>query len=181
MYSSPGEARHHNDLFRRLLAPRIPAIAEFGCYNGGTTRFLAEFGLPVWAFDTFTGIPPEDYDPKLDYSDPPGKWVASAAPEVLFEGYPNIIPIKGRFADTLPLVPKEVRFALVHIDCDLYASYKQVLDWLPDHLTPCAAIVCDDYGHCDGATKAVDEFLRSQYFGVTFDKQTQTITWPGHE
>lgn len=146
----------------RYVAQAPPgAIAEFGCYDGGSTRVLASFGRPVFAFDTFQGIPLEDFDSsKGDAGNPPGKFTPSATPWELFAGYANVYPIVGRYADTLPQHPG-LRFAFAYIDCDLYASYWQVLPWLVARLDG-DHFMCDDYAHVEGARKAVDEWLATQ-------------------
>jgi len=123
-------------IFDKYL-PGLPEgeLAEFGVYNGGHTRILAEYGRPVWAFDTFKGIPKEDYIDGLDV-DKPGTFEPSVDVETMFDGYPNIKPMVGRFVDTIGLVPSEIKFALVFLDCDLYESYKLVLNWLEDRMIP---------------------------------------------
>ena len=145
------------------------AIAEFGCYDGGSTRLLAELGRTVYAFDTFDGIPTADYCRSFDAANPPGKFRPTAPVAALFEGYSNVVPIVGRYADTLPQ-HSDLRFAFAYIDCDLYASYRQVLAWLPQRMLG-DCFMCDDYLSCDGAARAVDEW-KSQQSEWEFDGQT---------
>jgi hypothetical protein len=54
---------------------------------------------------------------------------------------------KGWFADTLPQLPDTARFALVHIDSDLYQSAKDVLDHMLGRglLSEGAALFFDDW------------------------------------
>lgn len=144
-----------------LLRSRPGDFAEFGCYNGGGARQLASLDPErlVWAFDTYEGIPAEDYHANEDHGNPPGKWRPSAPPELLYEGIPNIQPVEGRFANTLEVAASR-RFLLVHIDCDYYESYKQVLEFLAPRLTPGAVLILDDYGDAGcGAKRAVDAWL----------------------
>jgi O-methyltransferase len=120
-------------------------VAEFGVYHGENTRTLARLfpDRTVWAFDTFTGMPKEDYLNlnDEDRSDTPGKWAPEVPPSVLFAGYHNIHPIQGRFADTLQHVDPSVRFILCHVDCDWYTSHKQVLEFLTERLVPGAVLL----------------------------------------
>jgi hypothetical protein len=53
------------------------------------------------------------------------------------------------------------RFALVHIDVDLYQPTRDSLAFFYERTVPGGVILCDDYGsiNCPGATKAFDEFL----------------------
>ncbi len=53
------------------------------------------------------------------------------------------------------------RFALVHIDVDLYEPTRAAFEFFYPRLSPGAVMICDDYGFasCPGARKAVDEFF----------------------
>lgn len=57
---------------------------------------------------------------------------------------------------------KPVRF--VHVDVDMYEPTKAALEFFWDYLVPGGCIVIDDYNHTvfEGATRAVDEFLRDK-------------------
>jgi len=67
--------------------------------------------------------------------------------------------VKGWFDKTLPQY--EGRIALLHLDCDLYESYKLSLEMLYDKVQPGGVIMFDEYGDSrwPGATKAIDEFF----------------------
>lgn len=149
-------------LVEKNLGRLIPGdFAEFGCYNGGhVARLAALDGRPTWAFDTFEGIPGEDYDQKIDYDNPPGKFKPTIDVLAFLAQFPNIIVQKGRFVDTLTNIPEDLVFSVVYLDCDYYASYKQVLEYLEyhKHIKPGTFIVMDDYRCCEGAKKAVDEW-----------------------
>ena len=64
----------------------------------------------------------------------------------------------GWFRDTLPCLPRETRFSLVHIDCDLYQSAKDVLDYCfsSGMIENGAAIFFDDW-NCNAANAALGE------------------------
>lgn len=152
---------HHGD-FERYIDFTTGNIAEFGVFEGGSTIQLAEYGRPVYAFDTFQGIPGEDFTGGLDH-DLPGKFTPENNVLELLGKYPNVTPMIGRFADTLgPLasyVP-DLKFGFVYLDADLYESYMQVFNFLFDgHLEDRFAIIADDYSTCKGATLAVDQLL----------------------
>ncbi len=67
--------------------------------------------------------------------------------------------LKGWFDTTLPRY--DGRIALLHLDCDLYESYKVRLDILYDKVQPGGAIMFDEYKDTrwPGATKAIDAFF----------------------
>jgi hypothetical protein len=45
----------------------------------------------------------------------------------------------------------------VHIDCDWYQSYKEVLDFLHSRLNEGAILQLDDYNTWEGVSKALEE------------------------
>ena len=171
----PSETGHKLDRFRAAYEPirRLAGdFAEFGVYNGGGARALARLDATrlVWALDTYEGMPAADYHLGEDDANPPGKWRPAADPEDLFDGIPNIAVVKGRFADTLKQLQK-VRLLLVHIDCDYYESYRQVLEFLETHMVPGGVAFVDDYspGHnCLGCQRALDEWLKAMVPRVRF-------------
>jgi O-methyltransferase len=81
--------------------------------------------------------------------------------------------LKGFFSDTLPQL-SEMKFSIVHLDCDLYQSYMTCLNFLYFRLLPGGYMVFDEYDFAmpvyPGARKAIDEFLvdkpeKLQWFG----------------
>jgi hypothetical protein len=58
----------------------------------------------------------------------------------------------------------DCRFALVHIDVDLYRPTLDSLAFFYPRMSPGGFIVCDDYGSalCPGAKRAFDEFMASK-------------------
>jgi O-methyltransferase len=136
-------------------------FAEFGCFEGDITMQLArESGRRVWAWDTFEGMPDDNYIEELDKSDPPGKWKPHNKPlEVFAHSGFDIVPVIGKFSETIPAFSDpDVRFAFVHIDCDHYWAYKRVLEFITPRMSPGGIVRMDDYGCCAGARKAADEW-----------------------
>lgn len=157
----------HMATITRLLEERkhIPGdICEFGVYAGATTVQLAQLNRFVWAFDTFQGIPAEDYIEGLDI-DAPGKFKPQAEIFEVLSGYPNVMPVVGRFEETLRDI-KNARVVLAYLDCDLYLSAKCALDWLSHHLVNGGVVVLDDYETHPGIQRAVDGFM-STHIGCT--------------
>lgn len=85
--------------------------------------------------------------------------------------------IKGWFDQTLP--EYQGRIALLHLDCDLYESYKLSLEMLYDKVQPGGVIMFDEYGDTrwPGATKAIDEFFHDRPEVV---QQHPKCTWKYH-
>lgn len=69
---------------------------------------------------------------------------------------------KGLFSDTIPILPDDVRFSFVFMDCDLYQSYISCLEAMYDRVVSGGIILFDEYEHIvdwPGARKAIDEFF----------------------
>ncbi len=128
-----------------------------------------------YGFDSFSGFPsptPEDGAASRRIVD--GFY---ASPEevvwrVLREGgvpekvlHDRVSLVKGYFADTLPAFTRPI--ALLHLDCDLYGSYKTCLEQLYDRVVTGGLISFDDYGDpaWPGAKLAVDEFFATRTKG----------------
>jgi len=121
-----------------------------------------------YGFDSFEGFPdPVDKDETTPIT---GKGFWANPPDtvlkVLRDGRvgeevirDRIRLVKGWFDKTLPQY--EGRIALLHLDCDLYESYKLSLETLYDKVQPGGVIMFDEYGDSrwPGATKAIDEFF----------------------
>jgi predicted O-methyltransferase YrrM len=153
---------------------KIPgAVVECGTARGGSAALLAlamkECGVPrhLWVFDTFEGMPPPSAaDPDFEFAK---AYTGSCRGDLedvtqLFERL-NILDhttmVKGRFEETVP-VSDTGPIAILHIDGDWYESVKVCLDHLYDRVVPGGIVQIDDYGHWEGARKAVDEFLAAR-------------------
>ncbi len=131
---------------------------EFGTGSGTTTRMLCEARKAgcVYTFDWFKGLPG-------DWGDRFKKGSFQFDPPVDLPS--NCRIINGLFEDTLgSFLEEHVEPAdLVHIDCDIYASTKTVLDKLTDRLVPGTVIVFDEMlfypGREDHEVKAFYEWL----------------------
>ena len=67
--------------------------------------------------------------------------------------------IKGRVEDTIPAGAPE-HIALLRLDTDWYESTRHEMIHLFPRLCVGGVLVLDDYGHWQGARRAVDEYLR---------------------
>ena len=129
-------------------------------------------GRHIYGFDSFAGLPdPTDED----YGSPQGLakkgLFGSASSAGVFatlrscgfnsESIEQMITLrKGWFSDSLPSF-QEWPIALLHIDADLYESYKTCLEVLWDKMAVNGVIVFDEYhrpNRWPGAKAAVDEF-----------------------
>jgi hypothetical protein len=125
----------------------------------------------VWGFDSFEGFPVcTEADRKSDgthqvrhgYYATPLRMVT----QVLEDGRvspslieKNLRTVKGYFDRTLGQY--EGRIAVLHLDCDLYESYRTCLAALYEKVVPGGVIMFDEYedDSFPGARRAVDEFF----------------------
>jgi len=78
-------------------------------------------------------------------------------------GANNATVIPGNFRESLPQCAGR-SFSSVHLDCGIYVSYKECLEFFYPRLNPGGVILINDYGkpRWPGCTKAVDEFLQEK-------------------
>lgn len=156
---------------RHVTTDGIPGdVVECGAARGGSAALMglalkeARADRTLWVFDTFEGIPAPtaadpDYDIAARYT---GHFRGDLGEvEALFRRLGILEEarlIKGLFAETLPRAEVGA-IAVLHIDGDWYESVKICLDHLYDRVSRGGIIQIDDYGHWEGARKAVEEFM----------------------
>lgn len=154
----------------RTIREGVPGdVVECGTARGGSAALmgliLAErrADRKVWLFDTFEGMPPPTKaDPDYDRAVAFVGQCRGSLEEVqdLFRRLhllDRAVFVKGLFEDTVPKT--DVRpISVLHLDGDWYSSVKVCLDHLYERLSPGGVIQIDDYGHWEGARKAVNEF-----------------------
>ena len=157
-------------------------IAECGVWRGGSMMTVAltllargDTNRKLYLYDTYEGMSaPTEFDKSLDgasaeaqMNEVDGKWCYASIEDVrqniLSTGYPkeNIFLVKGKVEDTIPqTLPASL--SLLRLDTDWYESTKHELNHLFPLLAPEGVLVIDDYGHWQGARKAVDEYFAEQ-------------------
>ena len=160
-------------------------VVECGVWKGGSSMVAAlsliaenDVQRHLHLFDTFEGMPPAgevDRDFQGDHADvlmneqnpePSLVWAIAQLDEVKQNmaqtGYPSnrVHYVCGTVEETLPAqAPEQV--ALLRLDTDWYESTKHELEHLFPRLAPGGVLIIDDYGHWQGARKAVDEYFQS--------------------
>ena len=93
-----------------------------------------------------------------------GGWAVASVEEVRHNmsttGYPpeKIRYVKGRVEDTIPGQAPDA-IALLRLDTDWYESTRHELVHLMPRVVANGIVIVDDYGHWEGARRAVDEFV----------------------
>ena len=81
---------------------------------------------------------------------------------------------KGYFDATVPRSPVS-SIALLHLDVDLYASYKTCLDHLFPKVVQGGIVLFDEYGSTQnypGAKKAIDEYFKGMPYVISQDDES---------
>jgi hypothetical protein len=175
------------DATRYLARNQIPgAIVECGVWRGGCSMAAAltllqenDMTRDLYLFDTFSGMtPPTSEDISLDGrlaidQFPKGEthWCAADLDDVRNNMYLTSYPsermhfIVGPVENTISVASPPSEIALLRLDTDWYESTLHELIHLFPRLTRNGVLLIDDYGHWQGARKAVDEYFASQNLG----------------
>jgi len=162
-------------------------FVECGVWRGGSTMAAidtlikaGDTSREIYLYDTFEGMSePTEHDKELtgagademlnnsDREDATSVWCYSALEEVQQNvgglKYPTakVHYVKGKVEDSIPqTLPGKI--ALLRLDTDWYESTAHELKHLYPLLVPGGVIIIDDYGHWEGARKAVDEYIAAE-------------------
>lgn len=151
-------------------------LAECGVYRGGTLiptgLYLKQTCLKkvAYGFDSFQGFDdsvdseialggvPNSEKRRGGFSDTSSQYVGAKVRRFGLEDHVKLV--KGYLADTLAC-HSEKRFCFVHLDVDIYESYKLGLEFFYPRLVSGGLVLLDEYNDppWPGCNKAVDEFL----------------------
>jgi len=162
------------------------AVVECGVWRGGSmmavARTLSNLGAAdrdLYLFDTFEGMTePGPHDIALSgetakslldqsvrneedqvWCYAPMERVQQALALTMYpKGLVHLIP--GRVEETLPTAAPE-RIALLRLDTDWYESTRHEMEALFPRLGRGGVLIIDDYGHWQGARRAVDEYVKT--------------------
>jgi O-methyltransferase len=161
-------------------------IVECGVWKGGSMMAIADTLLKLGdntrhlhLFDTFdgmtapsendvdvSGVTAESLLKNADKEQEDSIWCKAGLDTVKKSvesiGYPNdrIHYIQGLVEQTIPQhIPEKI--ALLRLDTDWYESTHHEMEHLFPRLAKGGILIIDDYGHWQGARKAVDEYIAS--------------------
>lgn len=155
--------------------------AECGVFAGTSARFMCRAarardprfdGSGMHLVDSFEGISAGGVEDRIDglaESEMPSVTRAGALSSPVesirraMADFPGVSIHKGWIPQVLAELPED-RWAFVHVDVDLYAPTRAVLEYFEPRLVPGGAIVCDDYGSAlfPGARRAWDEYCKAR-------------------
>ena len=165
------------DLCQKAIDDGIEGdFAEAGVAMGAHCIVMHEFNRPVWLFDSFQGISEQTAE-DVEFTESWGKKDGNQRKSngVTVHGIDQVKEILQRYStldgyifqpgwvcDTLPLVSKKQRFAVLRLDVDLYQPYKACLKYLYPLLSKGGWLIIDDY-HLTGCKQALDEAVITDF------------------
>ncbi|HEX9989877.1 MAG TPA: TylF/MycF/NovP-related O-methyltransferase [Chloroflexia bacterium] len=177
-----------------IIKHQIPGdIVECGVYKGGSMMAVAKSLVAqgaerkLYLFDTYEGMPdPADADVTVygkaaaDIMRKEDKatsdiWAYSPLEEVQRNlrdtGYDArlLVFVKGRVEETIPEQAPE-QISLLRLDTDWYESTYHELVHLYPRLSVGGVLIIDDYGHWQGARKAVDQYIEENHVKVLLNR-----------
>lgn len=164
-----GKALNQWELFKQ--APKDGDIVELGVFKGASFARLAMYrdllghDGAMYGFDTFADFPESKHDQKFidDFLKQAGE--GATIEEIRFyldsKGTQDYHLVEGDIFDTLPLWLhiRKPKLSLVNIDLDAYEPTKFALNMIMPYMVQGGVIMFDDYAHCEGAKKAIEEAL----------------------
>ena len=154
-------------------------VVECGVFAGGSAMLAAltlqRFGddtRRVWLYDTFTGMSeptaPDGAEARAEWErNQRGEvnlWCYASRADVeanmALTGFPadRALFVPGKVEETIPASAPE-RIALLRLDTDWYESTYHKLIHLYPRLKAGGVLILDDYGHFEGARRAVDRYF----------------------
>jgi O-methyltransferase len=172
------------DSTRYLSRNNVPgAIVECGVWRGGSSMAAAltllqeqDVNRDFYLFDTFTGMTkPTDKDISFDggmaidqFPSDRSNWCAADLEDVKSNMLSTSFPrhrlhfIVGRVEETITPAVAPDQIALLRLDTDWYESTHHELVHFFPRLSKGGILIIDDYGHWQGARKAVDEYFANE-------------------
>jgi len=165
-------------------APIVGDFVECGVWRGGSMMCAAltllragDTRRRLYLYDTFEGMaPPGVVDMDFHGRAATAQLAAEQRTEDSYiwayapieavrrnmasTGYPEdqVSYVRGPVEQTIPATLPE-SIALLRLDTDWYASTRHELDYLFPRLVKGGVLIIDDYGHWQGARRAVDEYF----------------------
>lgn len=171
-----------------IVRADIPGdLVECGVWRGGsmmvaakTLLTLGDLTRKLWLYDTYEGHPAPEFNVDMDIwgdqafehwrqatNNGEGKWAFVSLDEVRRNMESTLYPmdqihfVKGLVEDTMPeYMPN--RISLLRLDTDWYRPTCHELQHLYPRISQHGTLIIDDYGHFQGARKAVDEYFLQQ-------------------
>jgi O-methyltransferase len=174
-----------------VLKRAVPGdLIQTGIWRGGACILMCAIlkargvrDRKVWAADSFEGLPVPDpasypFDRGSTFHQERGFAVSLEEVQRNFEKYglldDQVEFVKGWFRETLPELA-EHKWAVIHVDCDMYQSTFEALVNLYPGLSPGGYIIIDDFGAVPACRQAVLDFRSTS----CIKEEIREIDWTG--
>jgi len=158
-------------ILRTIITHNVPgSFVEIGVYKGLTAKLFHYYApeRTLHLFDTFSGF--EERSSKTEKQKTGLNIEASQFSDTSIEEVRDYIsPLnnnihfyKGYFPESMPQKLKEDKYALVHLDADLYEPTWEGLQMFYEKMSKGGIIVIHDYNSWPGARQAVDTFFKDK-------------------
>lgn len=154
-------------------------LAEIGVYKGASAKTIAHFkesNRALHLFDTFDkGLPEvvEGHDNNSNLKE--GNQGASLKDAKNYlTNYASVYFYKGLFPTTAGQV-EDKKFALVHLDVNLYKSTQDSLKFFYPRMVKGGIIISHDYSLLEGVKEAFDEFFNDKFETIIRLPTTQCL------
>lgn len=178
--SRMGKLLAHYELYKSIVS--IPGhVFELGVYKGASLiRFAtfratleSEFSRKIVGFDAFGKFPTARVEGSDDirfienFEGEGGGGLTRKELSVILDekGFQNIELVEGNIFETLCVYLNNnpaTRISLLHLDMDVKEPTLYALNEIYDRVVRGGLIVIDDYNAVNGATDAVDEFIKDK-------------------
>jgi O-methyltransferase len=157
-------------LVKKIIEENIAGkFAELGVYKGYTAKLIHKYApeKELYLFDTFSGFNKKgtDIENKKTGDNINSNQFSDTSID-LVKNYinpnKNVYFYQGYFPENLPENFSEMKFALVHLDADLYDPTISGLNIFYNKMSTGGIIIIHDYNAWIGARTAVDEFFKDK-------------------
>ena len=160
-------------------------IFEFGVFKGNSLIRLATFrdmlnlNKKIYGFDVFGKFPRQkdlhdnNFIKKFEEISGDGISLVELKKFLKIKKITNFELCKGDILKSLRkflLKNKQINISLLHIDVDVYAPTKIILENLYDKVSKNGIIIFDDYSIIKGETDAINDFFESRKIKKNFKK-----------
>jgi O-methyltransferase len=170
------------------------AVVECGVWRGGscmaaalTLEQLGRTDRDLYLYDTFAGMTkPGDFDVDQTSTSALRTWERSQRGDVNEWCYASLADVRANLAstgypeqrlhfiagDVLQTIPARAPqcIAILRLDTDFYESTRHEMQYLFPRLARGGVLIVDDYGHWQGAKKAVDEHFASNGISMLLNR-----------
>ena len=179
---------YYSGIFSKVT--NIPgAFVECGVGRGRSFLYFCAFifkekkGRLAWGFDSFEGFPEPTKEDDSVRNPKKGEWSGISPDDIkgilktagIHKDFidSKVRLIKGFFNESLKKYD-DAPIAILHVDVDLYQSYKDVLSALYPRVVSQGIVLFDEYQSpkWPGATKAIDEFFAKEKDRITLDSDS---------